>query len=333
MDINLSTITLGRIIFDKFPYIKVRYTFDNLSNHLKLSENINIDQLRVELDHIRTLRITDDELSYLKDVLSVPSEYIEYLRDLVLPEFTLETTEDNQFLIETNGSWKDVIFWESIIPSIISEIYYKSKFQDQAKLIETGTQKNMMKFSFISNNTDIEVYEDGTNTRFSGEWQDSIVSMSKFLPNFKGTSNIKLSMKHGTQPIDYIPTNIYQVNDSSKILQEWFNTYGGNNSTLSNDYDESLKIDLDGNLKNWNGFKHEDGDPIEFTSSIISYYTSAGIDPTTKTIVFAKNINADTIKKIHDNFKNKIKLRFSWRELSNDMGVEVLNMKMLLQEL
>lgn len=342
LDLDLYKLTMGQLAFERFPDVKVRYAFNNRSTQFPLAENIDENQLRSEIDHIQTLKLTKEEGRYLKSLGLFSDEYIEFLKNFDMSEVTIKITEDDQFEIETEDYWKNAILWETLILSVVNELYYKSKFQDQARLISYGTERNMAKLSFFSRNPEIPFTDFGTRRRFSTQWQDDVVSIMKHLPNFKGTSNVKLAMKYNLEPIGTNAHELYMIatgmwNEDLKsahnhILDEWYDMYGKDLSiALSDTFGSKYFFEDFGEerARLWKGIRHDSGDPFEFGETLIKYYEDLGIDPKTKMVVFSDGLDMDKIERLFKQFNGRIKLSFGWgTHLTNDMGVETLSIVM-----
>jgi len=332
---------MGFLAFDKFPNVKVRYAFTNRTTDIPLAEYINKDQLVEEIESIRKLKLTDKEGVYLKKLGKFSDDYIEYLKNITLPEVSVEE-KDGQFQIETTGYWKDAIYWETIILSVINEFYYKSKYQDHTTLIEHGTEKILQKYSRLCKNPDIPIVDFGTRRRFSSKWQDDVVSIMKSLPKFKGTSNVKLAMKYnlkvsGTNAheMTMIASGLWRDDlrgSVKRILEEWYDVYGEDLSIALTDTfgSKSFFEDFDQEkAKKWKGVRHDSGDPFDFGEMVIKFYESNDIDPKGKTIIFSDGLTLDKIIKLYERFNGRIKIGFGWgTHLTNDMGVETLSIVM-----
>ncbi|CAG7581142.1 MAG: Nicotinate phosphoribosyltransferase [uncultured marine phage] len=343
-DLDFYKMTMGQLAFERFDEVKVKYAFTNRTAQFELSTYIDREELQAELNHAQTLQLTDEEGNRLQRKAPgiFTDKYINFLKNIKLPDIKVVVTEDNQFEIESEGFWKDAIYWETIVLSIVNELYYKYKFQDHSKFIETGTQNTMLKYAFLSNHTDIPVTDFGTRRRFSAAWQDDVISIMKSLPNFVGTSNVKLALKYDLKLIGTNAHELYMIatgmwNDDlrgahSKILDEWFDMYGEKLSIALTDTfgTKSFFEDFgEERAKSWVGVRHDSGDPFEFGDKTIEYYKSVGVDPKTKTIVFSDGLNLKKIEKLYNYFNGKIKVAFGWgTHLTNDMGAETLSIVM-----
>lgn len=345
LDLDFYKLSMGYLAFKHFPKVKVRYAFNNRTTSIPIAKHINKDQLVEEIEHIRTLKLTDDEGFYLRSLGIFSSDYIEYLKKIELPEVSIKEV-DGQFEIETQGYWKDAIYWETIILSVINEFYYRSKYQDHTKMIEHGTQKNLQKYAYLSNHPSIPFVDFGTRRRFSSMWQDDVVSIMKSLPNFKGTSNVKLAMKYGLKPTGTNAHEMYQVitglnNDDlikghENALDIWYDMFGEELSIALTDTfgtKSFFKNFGEERAKKWKGLRHDSGDPFEFGEKTISYYESFGIDPKEKIIIFSDGLTLDKMISLYERFNGRIQIGFGWgTHLTNDMGVETLSIVMKAME-
>jgi nicotinate phosphoribosyltransferase len=342
LDLDFYKLTMGQLAFERFPKVKVRYAFNNRTTNIKLADHINKDQLIQEIESIRELKLTDEEGEYLKTLNIFSDKYIDYLKSINLPEVNITENDDGQFEIETQGYWKDAIYWETIILSVINEYYYKSKYQDQGKLIEYGTQKNLEKYSFLSKHPEIGFVDFGTRRRFSSDWHKDVVDIMKSLPGFVGTSNVKLAKELGLKPNGTNAHEMYMIasgiwrddlrGSQKKILDEWYDMYGEELSIALTDtfgtkafFEDFTKE----NLQNWKGVRHDSGDPFEFGEKVIKIYEDNDINPKDKMIVFSDGLNLEKIQDLYERFGDRIQIGFGWgTHLTNDMGVETLSIVM-----
>ncbi len=130
LDVDFYKFTMGQLVFLKYPNVPVRYAFKNRTKQVRLAKAISEDELRVELDHVRTLQFNNSELHYLRGTNEYGERmfvepYLEFLKTLRLPECHLEFKDDN-IILEFAGKWSEVIYWETIALAIINELYYCS---------------------------------------------------------------------------------------------------------------------------------------------------------------------------------------------------------------
>lgn len=207
LDLDFYKLTMCQFAWKYYPKVKLTYKFFNRTSSIKLGNLLNIEFLKKEIESIRNLKFTEDELDYLSKYFQ--KDFIEYLKHLKLPEVEIKNIDGN-LDIKTTGKWSDAILWETIILSLVNELYYLSKYQDQSKLIEMGTNKNFIKYKALSEMS-VKFADFGTRRRFSGAWQKGVVEMMKSLPNFIGTSNTLLAKTFDLKPIGTNAHELYMV--------------------------------------------------------------------------------------------------------------------------
>lgn len=131
-----------------------------------------------------------------------------------------------------------------------------------------------------------------------------------------------LADKAGDNPLD----GHYQV------LQDWQQLYGEGLSTALTDTFTTEFFFADftpEQMASWKALRHDSGDPMQFGDRVIDFYEQRGIDPREKTIVFSDGLDIETIIKLADYFKDRIKVTFGWgTTLTNDLGVKANNFVM-----
>jgi len=133
------------------------------------------------------------------------------------------------------------------------------------------------------------------------------------------------------QGIDSIPlayTNHY-------ALEDWYDEYRGDNGTALTDTITTDLFLLDFNramVNNFNGVRHDSGDPYEWGEKIIAHYKKYGVDPKTKLLLFSDSLDFDKAEKLYQYFKDKTKVSFGIGTfVSNDTEENALNIVIKLQ--
>ena len=85
-------------------------------------------------------------------------------------------------------------------------------------------------------------------------------------------------------------------------------------------------------VNNYNGVRHDSGDPIVWGEKIIAHYKSYGVDPKTKQLLFSDGLDFEKAQAIYDYFKDKTKVNFGiGTYCTNDTVEEPLNIVIKLQ--
>jgi nicotinate phosphoribosyltransferase len=352
LDVDFYKDTMGQAIFHRHAAVPVKLAFQNRHKQVRLAECIDIAELRENLDHVRSLRFTRQELHFLMGTFEYSQpmfklDYIEFLQTFRLPEFHLES-RDGQLVLEFIGAWASVSRWETLALQIVAELY--GEYQTRDLPWPEGERRLAEKIKAFKANPEIAFSDFGTRRRFSRTWQEHVVERlaeqfpapSVFVDNrqFRGTSNTLLAMKYGLTPmgtnaheLPMVYSAIYRKDDekagrlvsSVRVLEDWEAEYDLGLSvflpdTYGSDYFFSNVVPKR-MLETWKGSRHDSGPPKEYGDKVIRIYESAGIDPSTKLIVFADGLDAPLIDELERYFRGRIQTTFGiGTNLTNDLG-------------
>lgn len=138
MDLDFYKVTMGQFIFLFYRTLETVFGFKNRTKRIKLPQHIDIGQLRENLDHLMTLRVSDKELGFLNshrlsDRKTFHSDYLMFLGDSKLPRYELEVGSDGEFDIRFPGNWAESTYWETQCMSIMTELFTWSQMKDLAQ--------------------------------------------------------------------------------------------------------------------------------------------------------------------------------------------------------
>lgn len=342
LDTDYYKFSMGQYAWKYYPNVKVKYAFKNRTSKVKLGKLIDKAELLYQLDKVRGLRFTLEELDYLRSLKIFSNGYLSYLNKLVLsPIYVGE--KNGKLIIETEGLWSDAIFWETFILSIVNELYCE---QNRGGIILSGDIELDEKIEILNNST-IKFVDFGTRRRFSKAWQEHVVSTLKSKiknGNFLGTSNVYLAKKYNLNPIGTfaheLPMVIAGTEDNglhsvapirkshSTMLAKWYELYGEALSiALTDTFGTNFFFeDFKDKAKSWKGLRQDSGDPFEFGHRVIKYYKDLNVDPKNKVIIFSDGLCINKIKQLQTMFEGKIKIAYGWgTNLTNDRGVKPLS--------
>lgn len=343
-DIDFYKLTMLQFVWAYFPGVRVKYAFTNRTHGVKLANFIDEEELRRELDHVRELRITGSETEYLRNSPHTSSlfseEFLWFLRKLRLPPVNVER-RGNTYAIEVEGLWSEVMLWETIILSIVNELYYRGVMVeegvDEARLICDGLARLEEKMNRLRPYR-IWLSDFGTRRRFSRSWQRIVfLALHADLGNQLSTSNVELARRYRVQLVGTMAHELTMVlsaiagdtdedirRSPTRVLDLWFKLYGtklaialpdtyGSDSFLRHNFSAT-------HAREWCGFRHDSGDPVDFGQKVIAFYLSHDIDPTKKVIVFSDGLDVDKIIRLHEHFRGMIQTSFGWgTNLTNDL--------------
>ncbi len=318
-----------------YAAIPVEYRFKCRDEGIDFSKAF--DSIQRNINILGEIKFRRDEIDYLRSLRFFTDEYIQFLKyyrfDTDLVDFTLnkETLEGT-----IRGPWFHTILFEVPILSIISEAF--SCVREDSVVDARNRLCNKLK----GLPSDFYFGDFGTRRRKSHLWHNEVVEYCKTQdPNFIGTSNLFMAMKHnvksiGTMAHEWLQAHQqlgYRLADSQKMaLENWVNVYRGdlgialtdviNTDSFLKDFDDPFLYKL------FDGVREDsEPDPIRFGHRIVNFYHRKGIDPKTKTIIFSNGLDFEKAIKIHSQLHNLIGLSFGiGTNLANDWSTPALNM-------
>lgn len=350
-DTDFYKFNMCQVFFHKHTNLNGVYLFKCRNEGVVFTPEM-VKEINAQIDHLCTLRFTEEELDYLNSISFIKSDYVEFLRlwHPMRRYVTCHGNPDGSLYIKVEGPMFSVMQFEIYLLEIVNEVYFRMKY-NYLDLVDSARKKLLEKIGGFT--TDIGGYmrydfnfaEFGCRRRLSREWQDYVVKELLKTGHCVGTSNVYLAMKYGCKPIgtyahEYV--QMYQgipgvtlAYTNKMAMDEWFEEFQGDNGTALTD---TLGTDLflmDFNKLQANcytGVRHDSGDPFAWGEKIIAHYEKLGIDPKTKTLLFSDSLDFDKAQLIYDHFRNRIKVSFGiGTYLSNDTNVDPLNIVIKLQ--
>lgn len=348
--------TMSQLEYTHYPNAEVTFTLDNRADAL-LSEHVSAEELQDRLDGLQQRSWQPEEIEYLASLTAQDGgprfgeAYLHYIATHPLPDVSVGYDERGDLAVETTGIWPMVTFWETVVMSEITELYYNNKLASEGISLKDvyleGNRRLDEKISMLNQRPDIQLADFGTRRRFSWDWHRHVVERlaTECPDNFIGTSNVFLANQLGLPPIGTfaheLPMVYAALADSrgdnplsghGEMLRDWDSLYRGELSialtdTFTSDF---FFADFDPELaRSWQGLRHDSADPIQFGESAIKFYEQLDIDPASKTTVFSDGLNIPKAISIADHFDNKfININGIGGGLTNDLGISAVNIVM-----
>lgn len=346
-DDDLYKFTMCCAVIDNYPRAQVRYQFID-RNHTAYPAGF-ADLVREQVKMLEEVVITDEEIAFMRDrCYYIPNWFYTYLKGFRYNADWVRVSQDAEghLSIEFEGNWSDTIMLEVKVLAIISELYYMVTGQDAGfdyddyytrayrkaeRLLEAGC-----------------VFSDfGTRRRASFEAEDTVVRAFRdcaaargHKPGGKlvGTSNVYLAMKHDIMPVGTMAHEfvcaiggMFGPQMANHLaMNAWRNTFRGALGTYL--YDSfgwnifSLNFSEDfANL--FKGLRVDSGDNAVELQRITDKYTSLGIDPRTKQVIFSNGLTTDEAIEIQQMAKDRVQPSFGiGTHFTNDFpGVHPMN--------
>lgn len=347
LDVDFYKFTMGQFVFRLHPEVRVRYQLICRTPDVRLADLVPEEVFRDALAAVRVLAFAPAELEYLKGLEPrglFGDDYLNFLRRLRLPPVELET-RDGDFRLEVESTWPEMILWETLMLSVLSELLSRAALAEAgAGSLEqaeaAGRERLEGKIAVLREHPGIRFASFGTRRRFSRAWQFALEErLAGALPNqFAGTSCVASAFQHGLAPVGTIAHEIFMVgaavgdgSDESirgsqqRILDAWWDMYGEPFSLFLTDTwgSEFFFADVgEARARRFRGMRQDSGDPAVFGERAIRWYEDFGVDPRQKFLVFSDGLELPGILELESRFAGRIGVSYGWgTNLTNDCGV------------
>jgi len=348
--------TMSQLQFEKHPDKEVTFTFKNRGDQ-RIADYVGEEELQAQLDQVRERGWAQRELNYLASLTRNDGEcvfsgdYLDYLAKSQLPEVRVTMDEESSDLaIETTGKWPLVTFWETIVMSQVSEIYFSNYVRinnlDIEEIYSEGDRRLDKWVEFLQANPDVKVSEFGTRRRFSLRWQKHITKRldSECPDNLLGTSNVCLASTMNLSPIGTFAHEMPMVyagiadakgenvrSAHNQMLEDWEYKYPELLIALSDTFTSDFFFQdfTKQQAEAWKGLRHDSGDALEFASKAVTFYRRNAISPKTKSITFSDGLNVESVTRIHKAVKDRVVDSYGvGTNFTNNLGIKALNVVM-----
>ena len=209
IDTDFYKLLMCQSVLRNKPQTTVVFSLINRSSQVRLADLIDEGELREQLDHIRGLRLTRGESTWLRGNTFYGKRYMfrpdfmEWFEGLRLPPYHLEK-RDGQYELTFEGSWPEVMLWEIPALATLMELRGRAMLKKMGRfelevLYARAKTKLWEKIETLREIDSLRIADFGTRRRHSFLWQDWCVqAMQEGLgEKFVGTSNCLIAMRHG----------------------------------------------------------------------------------------------------------------------------------------
>jgi nicotinate phosphoribosyltransferase len=345
IDTDFYKLLMCQSVFKHHPDTQVTFSLINRTKDVRLAELIDEGELRRQLDHIRDLRLTRGESTWMrgntfygKRQMFTP-EFMDWFEDLQLPPYQLDT-RDGQYELTFEGKWPEVMLWEIPALATIMELRGRAvlgtmgKFELQV-LYARAMTKIWEKIERLRDLDGLLIADFGTRRRHSFLWQDWCVQamIEGLKDKFIGTSNCLVAKN---RDVEAIGTNAHELpmvysalaeSDAAlaqapyQVLADWHEEHDGNlRIILPDTYGTKGFLDHAPDwLAGWTGIRIDSGDPVEGAETAIAWWKARGEDPREKLIIFSDGLDVEKIAELHRTFFGRVRVSFGWGTLlTND---------------
>ncbi|MBO6158149.1 MAG: nicotinate phosphoribosyltransferase [Firmicutes bacterium] len=347
LDTDLYKFNMDQVIFHKHTDLSGEYYFRCRNKDIVFTQEM-FDEINAQIDHLCTLRFTKQELDYLRSIRFIKSDYVEFLRLWHPIRDYVETylKENGELCIIVRGPLFSAMQFEIYLLEIVNEVYFRFKY-DYEMLRNSARRRLDEKIRLLNEGVyNFTFAEFGCRRRLSRKWEEEVIRrLATETKNCIGTSNVYFAMKYNLTPIGTYAhefVQMYQGIDSIPLaytnhyaLEDWYDEYRGDNGTALTDTITTDLFLLDFNramVNNFNGVRHDSGNPYEWGEKILAHYKKYGADPKSKLLLFSDSLDFDRAQALYDHFKDRCKVSFGIGTFcSNDTDEEPLNIVIKLQ--
>lgn len=316
-DNDLYTFTCQYYILEKYPRAEVEYTFFD-RNGYRYPEGFGA-LLREQVEMMKDVVITDEEVEFMANRCAwLPPWYFTFLKGYRFNpgEVSIRQDQEGHLEISVCGKWFSTIMWEMPLLSCISELMHSLRGDMDRYDAALEEQRSREKARQIIEEG-LKLGDMGTRRRFSYEHQDMVVrtmcETDRILGGpgkFIGTSNVWFAMKYGCSPLGTMSHQLISFEENVSgifecnfnVMKKFSDVFDGDNGIYLYDCfgDKVFFSNLSKRMAMmYKGLRVDSGDEFEQIEKIIAKYTSLGIDPSTKQVVFSNGLDIDKAIAIH----------------------------------
>jgi len=328
-DTDLYTYTCQYYILHTYPRAEVRYSFFD-RNNTRYPKGFG-ELLQEQINGMKDVVITEEEIDFMKrKIYYLPNWYYNFLRGYRFNPSEVHISQDlsGYLSIMIEGPWYSTIMWEMPILSTISELMHiingDIEKVDRKAEYDRAVEKGIKAFT-----NGLLLSDMGTRRRFDFQNHHDVVKALKEAEKqciaagncsgkFVGTSNVWFAKEFDLTPIGTISHQICSFEEcvsgvfecNQQVMRKWQAVYVGSLGIFLPDcfgtkvFLSNLSLDL---AKLFDGIRIDSGDEHEETEKIIDKYTSLGIDPKTKAIVFSNALTIDKAIELHQWVNGRMK--------------------------
>lgn len=324
LDTDAYKLHMQQAVFHRYHDVSVAAEFRCRGDDLL---GVYADAIREQVDFMRHLTLTDEEFAFLESLPFFEADYLSWLRTFRYDPAQVHIRNNNGHLdIRLTGSWLEVIMWEVPLLAVISEVVHQHRSPGVTpQMALEHLEGKLVEFKELTADIDLSAFrlmDFGTRRRFSREVQEAIVTRLQQESWFVGTSNYDLARRLDLTPMGTQAHEWFQAhqqispvlaNSQRAALQAWLDEYPDQLGIALTDC-----ITMDAFLRDFDlsyasqyqGLRHDSGDPVEWGEKAIAHYEKLGIDPKTKVLVFSDNLDLPKAIELYRHFCARVNLSF-----------------------
>ncbi|MGG7519013.1 nicotinate phosphoribosyltransferase [Allorhizobium undicola] len=347
IDTDFYKLLMLQMIWKLYPDVDVTFQLINRTTRVRLAEEIDEQELRAQLDHVRSLKVSKKELIWLagnsfygRTQIFEP-EFLSWLADLQLPPYEL-SKRDGQYELTFRGRWVETTLWEIPALAIVNELRSRAALKSLGYftldvIYARAKAKMWEKVERLKSLPGLRISDFGTRRRHSFLWQRWCVEALKegIGDAFTGTSNVLLAMD---SDLEAVGTNAHELpmvvaalarSDEElaaapyQVLRDWNRLYNGNLLIVLPDAfgTASFLRNAPAWVADWTGFRPDSAPPIEGGEKIVQWWEKMGRDPAQKLLIFSDGLDVEAMIDTYRHFEGRVRMSFGWgTNLTNDFS-------------
>ena len=345
LDTDFYKLLMAQTVQKRHQDVTVRFSLINRTKSIPLANLVDEGELRAQLDHVRTLKLSRGEITWLqgnsfygKERMFSPA-FIDWFEAFRFPEYQLTRVGD-QYELTFEGPWADVMMWEIPALAILTELRSRAVLRKLGKfdlqvLYARAMTKIWEKIERLRELDGLSIADFGTRRRHSYLWQDwcNQAMIEGLGSSFTGCSNCLIALR---REVEAIGTNAHELpmvysaladSDGAlakapyDVLANWQQDYDGNLLIILPDtYGTKGFLDAAPDwLTEWTGIRIDSGDPATGAETAIQWWKDRGQDPREKLVIFSDGLDVEKIEALHTQFRDQVRVGFGWGTLlTND---------------
>ena len=345
LDTDFYKLLMAQTIFRRHRDVAVTFGIRNRTASVRLAEIIDEGMLREQLDHVRGLRLTRGESTWLrgntfygKRQMFSP-DFMDWLEGFRFPDYELEK-RDGQYHLTFHGPWIETTMWEVPALAVLNELRSRGVLRGLGKfeleiLYARAMTRVWEKVERLKGLPGLAISDFGTRRRHGFLWQDWCVqAMIEGLGgHLVGTSNCLIALR---RDIEAVGTNAHELpmvyaalaeSDAAlaaapyEVLADWQQDYEGNLRVILPDTygTTNFLAQAPAWVSSWTGIRIDSKEPIAGGEEAIAWWRARGQEPRDKLAIFSDGLDVETIERIHRHFSGRLRMGFGWGTLlTND---------------
>ncbi|WP_435954367.1 nicotinate phosphoribosyltransferase [Dryocola sp. BD626] len=324
LDTDAYKLHMQQAVFHRYHDVSVAAEFRCRGDDLL---GIYADAIRQQVDEMQHLTLSDEEFAWLEGLPFFEADYLAWLRNFRYDPTQVEIINNKGHLdIRLSGPWREVIMWEVPLLAVISEVVHQHRSPGVTPAMALAhLETKLAQFRELTADVDLASFrlmDFGTRRRFSREVQEAIVERLRQEPWFIGTSNYDLARRLNLTPMGTQAHEWFQAhqqispvlaNSQRAALEAWLDEYPHQLGIALTDcitMDAFLRDFGPAFAQQYQGLRHDSGDPFEWGEKAIAHYEQLGINPMTKVLVFSDNLDLPKAIELYKHFASRVNLSF-----------------------